>query len=500
MLLEGFLTIFTPLSITAMFAGVALGLFVGAVPGLGPTMAIALASPFTFFLAPQVGFPFLIGIFKGSYYGGAIPAILFNTPGTAASAATCIDGYALAKQGYSFKALQMALAASVCGDLLSCLIVVFATIHLAPLALILWPPDFAMLFLFSLLMIAAVSGKSMAKGVLSAAIGLLVGSVGLDPISGAPRFTFGSVQLTGGIELIPFMIGTFALGEMIAKAGEGELPGAVAAERVVRNVRLTIREFFASVPTIIRGVGVGTFLGVLPGIGSETSSWASYAIGKQFSRFRSKYGTGSLDGVAAVQSADNATPPAALVPLVVFGIPGDTIAAVLLGVFYVHGLRPGPAMFEGNAAILHMLFAALIVSNFVLLGLGAATLPFARRVPAIPNRILLAVVIPICFIGAYATNTNPFDLWITAFGGLLGYGMRRLDVPLPPLIIALILGPKLETSLRQSLAMSHGNLQIFIERPIALGLLILTIVVVAGITLGRTTWWSVVKTKLSAKS
>ena len=477
---QGFAIIFNVHSLLAILVGLLLGIVVGALPGLSATMAVALLSPFTFFVPPEVGIPFLLGLFKAAIYAGSIPAITINTPGTAAAAATVIDGHILAKQGHARKALEMSLYASVAGDLLSTFVLIGLAGWLATLALRFGPPEFVMLYALALVTITSVSGRYPARALLSAAIGLLIACIGLDPMSGAQRFTFGSVDLLGGVSLIPVLIGLFALSEVFVQAERMLAPHLRAIEIRSDSPGLTAAEFLAVAPTILRSSGIGVFVGILPGIGAEISTWLAYGYAKRWSKHPQRYGKGSLEGVAASESGNNAACPGDLVPMMAFGIPGDTVTAVLLGAFIAQGLTPGPMMFEKHGPLVYSLFASLLIGNVMLLVIGYLGIRSFARITDIPPAVLYPVVVALCLAGSFAVNSSTSDVVLTIGAGIAGYLMRKAAIPAPPLVIAMLVAPGLENSLRQSLAMSGGDASIFLTRPLAATLLAL---IVAGVGL-----------------
>lgn len=476
-LLAGLAFLANPWTILAAGFGLVVGIVVGALPGLTATMAVAVLSPFTFFMDAAIGIPFLLGVYKAAIYAGSIPAITINTPGTAAAAATALDGHWLARRGQARKALEMSLYASVFGDLLATFVLIFAATALATVALRFGAPEFAALFLFSLTMIAAVSGGSMVKGLISAAIGVFIACIGLDPMSGYNRFTFGSVDLMGGVSLVPLLIGMFALSEILIRS---ESLAAGTADTSIGHERLNWREFRATLPTLFRSSGIGAFIGALPGLGAEISCWIAYGVAKRRSKRPQEFGRGSLEGIAAAEAGNNAVCPAALVPLLVFGIPGDTVTAILLGAFMAQGLTPGPMLFESHGATVYGLFAILLATNVMLLGFGLLAVRWLPRITLIPDGLLFPAVTILCFAGSYSVNSSLFDVFVMVAGGAAGYLMRKTGVPVPPLVIGLLLAPGLENSLRQTMMLSDNSLSIFVERPIAAGILALIALVVLG--------------------
>lgn len=470
--MEGVRIAANPLSVTAALLGLAAGIVVGAMPGLTATMAVAVLAPFTFLMEAIVGIPFLLGVYKGAIYGGSIPAITINTPGTAAAAATALDGHVLARKGQARRALEMSLYASVIADLIATMVLIFVAAPLAAAALKFSSPEFTMLFIFSLTMIAAVSGRSITKGLISASLGVLLATMGLDPMSGQMRFTFGVTDLMGGVSLVPLLIGIFAISEVLLQAERG-VPPIDAIGYSKREPRVTWADLKGSARAIFRSSGIGIGLGALPGLGAEISCWIAYGIARRRSKSPQTFGKGSVEGIAAAEAGNNAVCPAALIPMLVFGIPGDTITAVLLGAFMAQGLLAGPLLFVKHGEVLYSLFALLILTNVMLLVFGYVAIRYLRKITLIPSGLLYPVVTVMCAAGAFAVNSSFFDLIIMMAGGVLGYGMRKTGVPIPPLVIAMLLAPGLENALRQSLVLSGGDISIFVTRPISAGIMAL---------------------------
>ncbi|KAA9008132.1 tripartite tricarboxylate transporter permease [Histidinibacterium aquaticum] len=480
-LASGFQLILDPVVIGVALIGLLAGLFVGALPGLTATMAVAVLAPFTFIMEPLIGLPFLLGVYKGAIYAGSIPAILINTPGTAAAAATAADGNAMARSGRAREALEISLFASVIADFLATIVLVLVAAPLAAVAIKVGSAEFTLLYALALTMVAAVSGDDMLKGLIAAALGVMIALVGLDPMSGAQRYTFGLPVLLGGISLIPLLIGMFALSEIMLRA-EDDLRTPQRSPKMpgdARETGVSLRGFRGLLPTILRSTGIGTSLGSLPGLGAEISCWVSYGLARRASATPERFGKGAPEGVAAAEAGNNAVCPAALIPMTVFGIPGDTITAVLLGAFMAQGLTPGPLLFSRDAETVYALFAFLFVSNVLLLGVGIFAIRYLQHIVLIPANLLYPVVAAFCFAGAYAVNNAAFDLVIMLAGGIAGYAMRKTGMPIPPLVIGMLLAPGLENSLRQALTVSRGSFDIFVTRPGALALLTVLCLLIA---------------------
>lgn len=466
-------------NIAAVFFGMALGVLLGAIPGLTATMAIALMIPLTFYMSPVAAIAMLVGAYKGGCYGGSIPAILLNTPGTPAAAATVLDGYPLAKQGKSLKALKMAMYASIIGDGFCDICLILVAPPLAYVALKMGPPETASLILLSLMIITVVAGKSLLRGLLAAALGLLLGTVGMDPMTSTPRLGFGFIELDEGLSLIPMLIGLFAISEVFYYAASKNwgTKGGTLHERSTNpdDNRVTGTEFKGALKIIFTACGIGTFLGAVPGIGPTVAAFASYGQAKKMSKHPEKFGNGAIDGVAAAEAGNNAVAGSNLIPLLTLGIPGDIGAAVLLGAFMMQGLHPGPLLFQENIDLIYAIFMTLIMANIAMFFWASIFIRVSNRVTDIPPDLIFPAVLVFCAVGSYAINQNLFDVWAALLFGILGYIMRRADFPVAPLLIAFVLEPLLERAFRQSILMSGGNLEIFVTSPLSLLFLALTV-------------------------
>ena len=376
-------------NVLMLVLGVAIGVTVGAIPGLTATMAVALALPLTFGMEPITGLLLLIGIYKGGLYAGSITAILINTPGTPAAACTAIDGYPLARAGQGRKALQLALYASCVADFISNLSLILLAAQLAKLASEFGPPEYFWLIVFSLTVVISVSGRSLLRGLVSAAVGVLLATVGLDLLHGTPRFVLGFPELYDGINLVPALIGLFAIPEIVTFYASRR--GAVMVHPA-GGAGLTKAEFRRSLPTIIKGSLIGVVVGALPGTGATPAAFVSYAEARRSSRNRRNFGKGELEGIAAAESANNGTAGATLIPLLALGIPGDVVTAILLGAFMIHGLSAGPLLFEEHIGLIYALFAGIMLSSLVLLGVGRLAISLFARVTDVPSQILVPLI------------------------------------------------------------------------------------------------------------
>lgn len=466
-------------SFAALFIGVAIGTVAGAIPGLSATMAVALTLPFTFSMTPITGILLLLGVYKGGIFGGSIPAILIKTPGTPASSATILDGYPLAEKGQAGKALGMALWASCTADLISNLSLILFAGWLASFALSFGPPEFFALILFSLTIIAGVSGESLLRGTLSAMLGLLLATIGLDLIYGTQRFTFENPNMMGGLNFIAVLIGLFAIPEIMAmvwnpKAHDGKT-------RALGDDKVTFQDYKNSFKSIVRGSFIGVFLGSIPGIGAAPSAFLSYSEARRKSKNKENFGKGEIEGVAAAEAGNNGVAGATLIPLLALGVPGDVITAIILGAFMIHGLQPGPMMFVMNVDIIYGLFIGLIVSSVFLFMIGSVAIRGFKFVADIPRGVLFPAVMVLCIYGVFAVNNNLFDVGVMFAMGWVGFLMMRFRVPTAPFLIAFILGPLLEDNFRQSMLMSGSSPAVLFRGPITWFFWALTCITVLAI-------------------
>lgn len=451
-------------NIVALVGGVAIGVMVGAIPGMTSTMGVALTLPFTFTLPPVTGILLLLGVYKGGVYGGSIPAILVNAPGTPAASCTLLDGYPLARKGEAGRALDIALYASCFADVVSNIALIMFAALLATLAQEFGPPEYFTLVTFSLTIIAGVSGDRLSKGLVSACFGLLAATVGLDLVYGTDRFVFGSVELMAGLSFIPVLIGLFALPEVINYYAQ---PPTLETEAFdPRKTRASWMDFRRCFKSILRGSLIGVVMGAIPGIGGAPAAFLSYSEAKRTSPRSGNFGKGELEGVAAAEAGNNGVAGSTMIPLLALGIPGDVITAVILGAFMIHGLRPGPLMFQENIDLIYALFMGIILSSVFLFGIGKLAIRLFRRIAQIPYSILFPLVLVLCVFGAYAVNHSLFDVLVMMIMGVIGYLMLKFGLPAAPFLIAFILGPLLEDNFRQALLLSRGSLDIFVRSEI----------------------------------
>ncbi len=501
MVLNGLHLVLAPENLLLAALGVTVGVVLGAIPGLTDNMGIVLLLPFTFYLSPIAGIAMLMGLSKGGNFGGSIPAILFNIPGTPQAMVTCIDGHPLAQQGKGGKALRQALFSSVLADAMSDLLLIFLAAPVALVALEIGPAEYTSIIIFSLAVISVATSAYPLRGAVAVLLGLLLGTVGTDPVFGTPRLAFGLIDLTDGFHIMPVVIGMLAFSEVLLQleqelarraAGardEDAAPEAAAAAVPERaeDHRLTWPEFRGTLPTILRSTGIGSVVGIIPGIGTTVGSYLSYIMAKQWSKTPEKFGKGALEGVAAAEAGNNSVNGPNLIPLVTLGIPGNLAAALIMGAFMMKGLVPGPMFMQTDGAMLYALFIVLFLSNLFTLGIGWFFIQHVRKVTAIPKPYLFAGIVVFSVIGSYVSYTSVFDVYVMLAFAVLGWLLARFRINLPSVIVAFFLGPMLETKLRQTLSISGDDPTVFFTKPISLAFLVLTVVAVVFLLRRRKT-------------
>jgi putative tricarboxylic transport membrane protein len=467
----------TPAGLMAIL-GMTWGIFGSALPGLSSSIVMALLLPFTYTMDPIPALVLLVSTYVGSEYGGSIPAILIRTPGTSNAAATLIDGYEMKKQGLAGEALGISLVSSFIGSVAGLILLVFLTQPLSQVALAFKPTSYAALGVLGLSVIATVSEGSLTKGVVAALLGLIIATVGTDPVTGVGRFTYGNPDLLTGVPIILVMVGLFAVSELLDQASQPNW------ERVVGGSTRVKFPSFALHKKIFRanlvGIGIGAFTGIMPGAGGTVASFMAYNEAKRFSRHKEEFGRGSPEGVAAPECANNVDSAVGLIPLLSFGIPASNSTAVLLGGFLIHGLIPGPVLFDRDPKILYGLFAGFGVATLALPVIAAFTLTMCIWLVNRPKPYLMAFILAIVFSGAYSINNSLFDLGLVLAAGVLGYGMRFFGLPLLPTVLGLVLGYMIESNYRRSLVIAGGDHAIFLEDPIAVAFLLLSVLFLVG--------------------
>lgn len=456
--------------------GVALGTFVGVLPGVGTMSAIAMLLPLTFLLPPDMAIIMLAGIYYGGAYGGSTASILLNLPGTPTSAVTCLDGFPMAQQGRAGVALFMTSIASFFGSTIGVLALALFAPPLAAVALQFQSPEYFSLMILALMAAAILSMDAPFRSLASVAIGLIMGTVGIDMISGTMRYTFGQPTLFDGLPLVPVVIGVFGLPELIRNVASREYSAPKNVR--MRDMLPTKEDWKSSWGPMIRGSGIGSFFGALPGTGGVIASFMSYAVEKRISRNPEKFGKGAIEGICAPESANNAAVQTAFIPTLTLGIPGDPVMALMLGALMIHGITPGTTLVTEHPDIFWSLIASFVVGNVMLLILNIPVIGLWVRVLQIPRQILFPSIIAFICIGVYSVNNSIADIYMLILFGLIGYVMMMLRIGSAQLVLGIILGPMMEENLRRSLALSDGNALVFFERPLSASFLGVALLVV----------------------
>ncbi|MBC8175631.1 MAG: tripartite tricarboxylate transporter permease [Candidatus Marinimicrobia bacterium] len=457
---------------SVIMIGITIGIFVGVMPGLSASTGLALMVPFTFGMDPLIAIVFLVSIYTSCAYGGTITAIAINTPGTPAAVAVAMDGYALTQQGKPGRALGTSLLANVMGGITGSLILIFFSFPISKVALKFGPPAFFSLAIFGLTIVASMESKNRIKAFFSTALGLLLMTVGLDIINAHPRFTFGQTELFDGFSFIPALIGLFALGEILLNIEKDT------------GIKKTVKTFSSNLPkfseiwsirkNVFKGGAIGALVGAVPGAGATIAAFVAYGEAKRSSKDPDKFGTGSLEGIAAPSAAAGASEGGALIPLLTLGIPGSAATAVMIGALTLHNIIPGPELFTRNAQLVYALFASLPIGIGFMLLIGYLGTKIWVKLIAAPKAILLPVIIAIAFVGSYAVKNTMFDVYVCLGFGILGWILRRNGFPTAPMVLAMILGKMAETNFRQAL-LAEGTWSVFFTNPLSLGLLILAV-------------------------
>ncbi|QDA36048.1 Tat pathway signal protein (plasmid) [Paracoccus liaowanqingii] len=477
LLIQGFAAVLSPQIFALMVAGTVVGIIFGAVPGLTAVMAIALCLPMTYGLGPAAGISLLIALFVGATSGGLISAILLKIPGTPSSIATTFEGGPMMEKGEGAKALGVGIVFSFLGTIASIAALAFIAPSLARIALTFGPHEYFAIAVFSLTLIATLSSGSMAKGIFAGVLGFAVSTVGIAPVDATTRFTFGQVELNAGFSILTVLVGMFAVAEIIkvAETSRSQIAGTAPMIVKIKGFGFTMAEFLGQIPNATRSALIGIGIGILPGIGAGTSNIIAYIAAKKRSKTPEKFGTGTIEGIVAPETANNAGIGAAMIPLLTLGIPGDAVTAIMLGGLMIHGIQPGPMLFITQAPLVYTIFAALIVSAFLMLVLEFWGLRIFIKLLAIPKHILLPVILVLCAVGAFGLASRIFDIWTILAFGVLGFAFVKAGIPTAPFIIGFILGPMAETSFRRGLQLSRGDYTGFLTNPISGVFLVLAV-------------------------
>lgn len=473
--------VFSLQNIIFMNVGMFIGIIFGAVPGLNGNLAITVFLPFTFTLGSVPSLLMLTSIYFGSMFGGSITAILIKTPGTGAATCTLLDGYPMAQNGQPHRALDTALVASTVGGLISALCLLLFAPQLGKIAMHFGSPEYFVLALFGLSVIATVSGDSLIKGLIASGIGMLLGCIGTDSISGVRRFTFANKSMYSGLKTMAVMLGLFAMAQILnrvrlAGMGRAKKQSAQDLKKASENDKYTLGDFKHSIVTMLKSSGLGAVIGAIPGIGGGIAGYLSYNEAKRCAKPGEVFGTGVVNGIAAPESANNGASAASLIPMLTLGIPGSAVAATLMGAFQMHGLSSGPKLFEEHTVAVYTILVGCVIAQLFMLLQGKYLMRLFVKITHIPYELLTGCLMVLCCAGAYAISNTAFNVQVMLIVGIVGYIIRLLDFPHVPMILGLILGPTAEFYLRNSLSIGNGNWLIFFQRPICLMFMALLVV------------------------
>jgi putative tricarboxylic transport membrane protein len=475
-IISGLGVIMTPVNLYYCFIGSFVGTLIGVLPGIGPLAALALLMPITFALTPVASIAMLAAMFYGAMYGGSTTSILVNSPGEAASVVTCLDGHQMAKQGRAGVALGMAAIGSFIAGTLSLVVMTFFSPLLTSAALTFGPPEnFALMVLGLVCTILMIQGSAL-KGIMMIGLGLFLATVGTDLVDGRERFTFGTVDLSAGFELVAVVIGLFGVSEILLNV-ESIIKNEIVTTRI-RGLLPTWEDWKASWKAILRGSGLGFVLGIIPGGGPVTASFISYAVERRLADDPQRFGKGAIEGLAGPESANNAAVASGMVPLLSLGLPGNAVTALLMGALIIQGVQPGPMMMSQHPDVFWGVMASMYVGNVFLLILNLPLIGLWVQLLRVPYAVLFPIILLLALVGTYSANKNFFDLYVMISFGVIGYVLRKFDYEMGPLLLSFVLAPMLEQSLRQSMVMSSGGLAIFLARPITVTLLAISLVLI----------------------
>lgn len=484
-LLLGFEEALTPVNVLWLLIGCLLGTLVGILPGLGPPATISILLPLATGFDPATGLIMMAGIYYGAKYGGSTTSILLNIPGESSSVVTCLDGYEMAKQGRAGPALGIAAIGSFVAGTIGVIGLTFLAPIVAGLAVNFGPPEYSALMILALMLVIMLAGESILKGFIAMFGGLFLAAIGTDLFSGQPRFTGDRIELAGGIEFIALSIGVFAIGEVLVNIEKHTEKQLFQVPNKLRELLPSWSDLMRARLPILQGSIIGFFIGILPGAGSTVASFVSYIIAKRTSKHPEEFGNGSIEGVAAPEAANNSETGGALIPLLTLGIPGSGTGAVLLGALVLYGLNPGPLLFTDHPDVVWPIIASMYLGNVALLIMNLPMVPLFARLLKTPYTVMYPGILLISVVGVYSVNFSIFDVWLLVVFGLLGYVMKKLEVPPAPLVLAFVLGPIAENAIRQSLLLSDNSLMIYLERPISAVLLGLAALLLLSLTFGR---------------
>lgn len=457
--------------------GTFVGLIIGAMPGLGTMLAIVMLLPVTYVISPLESILLLLAAYQASEYGGSISSIILGIPGTPAAAATVLDGYTLAKNQSPGKAISYSLVASTIGGIFGGLVLIFLSQPLASFGLKLSDPEFFLICIIGVLAVGMLSSADKTKSMISVVLGLILGTVGMDLFTGKMRFTLGRPELSDGINIVALMIGIFAFSEILSMLEEGPDKRHSFDKKSLKG-GITLKEFSSVKKPIAIGSAIGSVVGVFPGLGAPAASWFSYVAAKRFSKKKEMFGKGNPEGIAGPESANNATVGGALVPLLSLGIPGSPAIAVIMGAFIIHGIQPGPLVFSNEAMLVYGIFYGFLLTTVAMYIMGRLLTPMFVQAVVVPYSYLIPIILMLLIVGVYASKQLIFEIGLACALGVAAYFLKKLDFSLPSIVMAFVLGPIMEESLRRSLSISQGSYAIFVTRPFALILVIIILAIV----------------------
>ncbi len=474
-LLGGLAIVFTPMGFFYVVLGTVLGIMVGAIPGLSGAMLIALTLPLTYYMVPTEAIVLLIGMYVGAITGGLITATLLRMPGTPSNVMTTFDGYPMARSGRPGRALGLGIAASFAGGIISWIFLLVLAKPLSIWATRFGPFEYFTLILMAMVLIASVSQGNLVKGLMAGLLGMLVSMPGVDPSAGQPRLTFDWYMLNSGLKLLPVLIGIFAVSQIISDILDlGRKIERVEAQR--SGIMIKARDWIRHGPNMLRSGLIGTFVGILPGVGASIGSVIAYTTAKNMSKKPEEFGKGSEEGIVASETANNATVGGALIPLIAMGIPGSVIDAILIGALMIHSIQPGPTLFITNADIVYAMIAACLIGNLVMLAVMTFSVSWVAKLAYVPRSFMLPVIIVFCVIGAFGLDNVMLDVWVMLVFGVIGFLLERARYPLGPFVIGFVLAPLMESKLRTGLMMTGGSIEPMFTRPLSLIFLLIAIV------------------------
>lgn len=476
-ILDALTLVLTLSVILSMIVGVAGGICIGALPGLTATLGIAVLIPVTFSLEPLMGLGMIAGIYQGAMYGGAIPAVLLRIPGTPAAIATTFDGYPMAQRGDAAYALRVALVSSAVGGVVSAIVLMTLAPPLSRFALSFGPAEYFMLAIFGLASISVLLGDNPVKGLLSACFGLFIGAVGIDPMSGHERFTFGNMHLISGFDMVVLLTGLYAIPPALIMAENAIKHGASGDILKLKKTKTRLREWLAFWKTWLRSSVLGVIVGIIPGAGGNIAAFLAWNETKRASKDPESFGKGNPQGLAAAECANNGDSSTALIPALTLGVPGNAVSAVILGGLLVHGMQPGPGLFRDNPTVIYGFMIQMLLTALIMLVLGRYGARLFIQVLRIPPVLLTTMLVPMTFIGAYTLQNSMFDVWMCLAFGIIGYAMEKTDIPVAPAVLAVILGPMAEVNLRRGLIINQNDITFVFDRPISVVIFLLTVLV-----------------------